>query len=336
MLATEIERSHDSSDVRPPRGRTPRAVPRALSRALHLAARVLGVLAAFLAFGLLGALVGCWHVARGRKPADHTCRGCRQRARLVRGGTFLLAGLVLLGSGMAVDQQAGDSGLPPCSAESPELTSGWHQARQVVTAPVSGLVRGYVHDRGGGLCEAGSMTLALLPAAASDSGVAVGSVVLTGDESPIGEEDGAAMARHESRHVTQWAASTLAAGPLAMPLLYALDDTFFPTSRNHFERAAGLEDGGYPHPDGTGPRPDRVKLLGLGLCVLLIGRRRLRWASRVLTGGRAGAMAHQRGFCPVHSTGWFRVTACARPTASGEPRRTAPRAPARSPSAGSS
>lgn len=288
----------DRRDQAPP-------APRATNRLLGS----LAAIAAFLAFGVLGLLVAGWRVARERTPAGPACARCRQSRRLRWAGTGLLAGLVLLGSGMAVHQQANEEGLPPCSAEPPAVSTGWNQARQIVTAPVSGLVRGYVHDRGGGLCEAGSMTLALLPAAASDSGVAVGSVVLTGDESPMGQKGGKAMARHESRHVTQWATLTLAAGPLAMPLLYALDDAFFPTSRNHFERAAGLEDGGYPRPDSAGPSPEWLKVSVLGLLLVLAGRRRLRWASRALVGGRAGAVARQRGLCPLHTEGWFRLPA---------------------------
>lgn len=308
MLTVETEQSPGSSAA-PDQPAPGPAAPRGTNRLLG----ALAAIAAFLAFGVLGLLVAGWRVVRGRTPDRPACARCRQGRRLRWAGMGLLAGLVLLGSGMAVHQEANEEGLPPCSAESSAVSTGWLQARQIVTAPVSGLVRGYVHDRGGGLCEAGSMTLALLPAAASDSGVAVGSVVLTGDESSMGQEGGEAMARHESRHVTQWATLTLAAGPLAMPLLYALDDAFFPESRNHFERAAGLEDGGYPHPDGAGPRPEWVKVSVLGLLLFLAGRRRLRWASRALVGGRAGAVARQRDLCPLHTEGWFRLPRPVRP-----------------------
>lgn len=153
------------------------------------------------------------------------------------------------------------------------------------------------------------MTLAFLPSAASDSKVAVGGVVLTGDRSSVGEADWKALANHESRHVTQWATLTLAGGPLAMPLLYAVDEAFFPRSRNHFERAAGLEDGGYSHPEGLGPRPQWAKVGVMGMLLVTVGWRRLRWTSRVLTGGAAAGAAHQRGLCPLHSRGWFRLPA---------------------------
>ncbi|MGH3347679.1 MAG: hypothetical protein ACRDO4_11920 [Nocardioides sp.] len=290
------------------------------SRGIRATARLLGVCAAVLAFGLLGLLVTVWHLTRGRPRADLACCCCRRRRDRARAGTFVLAGLVLAGSGMAVHQDMSNPDLPPCGTELPEpgtgepdhslghLTeAGWLYTRQVLTAPISGLARNYVDNRGGGLCEGGSMTLAFLPSGASDSGLAVGSVVLTGAESSVREGNWEAMARHESRHVNQWATFTLAGGPLAMPLLYAVDQALFPESRNHFERAAGLEDGGYQRPDGTGPRPEWVKVGLIVLVLVIAGWRRLRWTSRVLTGGTAAAVASHRGRCPLHSRGWFRL-----------------------------
>lgn len=222
---------------------------------------------------------------------------------------------------MAVHQHVSGPGLPQCSIELPEratanlddslvdVRGAWLQTRQLLTAPVTGMARHYVNDRGGGLCEAGSMTLAFLPSAASDSTVAVGNVVLTSEQSPMREGNGKALARHESRHVTQWATLTLTGGPLAMPLLYTVDEAFFPHSRNHFERAAGLDAGDYPHPDSFGPQPQWAKVGVLGMLVVVVGRRRLRWISRVVTGGATAAAAHQRGHCPLHSRGWFRLQA---------------------------
>jgi hypothetical protein len=286
---------------------------------LQVTVRTVGVLAAVLAFGLLGLLVWVWHLTRGRQAGDLACRCCCRRRSLARAGTFVLAGLVLAGSGMAVHQHVSGPALPHCDTELPERATAnlddslvevrgtWLQTRQLLTAPVTGLARHYVNDRGGGLCEAGSMTLAFLPSAASDSTVAVGSVVLTGDQSPMSQGNGKALAHHESRHVTQWATLTLAGGPLAMPLLYSVDEAFFPHSRNHFERAADLNDGGYRHPEGFGPRPQWAKVGVLGMLLVTLGRRRLRWISRLLTGGTAAAVAHQHGLCPLHSRGWFRL-----------------------------
>lgn len=287
------------------------------TQALRTTVRLLGLFAAMLAFGLLGLVVGTWHLTRGRRRADPACHCCRRRRHLALVGTVALAGLVLLGTGMTVNQHHSRPGLPRCATELPGPAAGnkpghplntvWLRARQVLTAPVSGLASRYVDNRGGGLCEGGSMTLAFLPSAASHSAVTVGGVVLTGTTTSTSGPDWEAMASHESRHITQWALLTLAGGPLAMPILYTADNAFFPQSRNHFERAAGLQDGGYPRPDDFGPRPQWSKVTVIGLLLVATGRRRLRWASRVLTGGARAAEAHHPGLCPVHSPGWFRL-----------------------------
>jgi hypothetical protein len=283
--------------------------------------RVLTVLAASLAFGVVGLVVAGWHLIRGRQPQHPLCGGCRRRRNLTLAATFAMAGLVVVGSGLAISQDVSSPGLPACGIQSPDRPKDvrdrlpteaartvWLETRQVLTAPVSGLVRHYAQDRGGGLCQADSMTLAFLPSEATDSNVAVGSVVLTDNHSSINKDDGG-LAAHESRHVTQWAALTLTAGPLTLPSLYAVDEAFFPYSRNHFERAADLEDGGYPAPDDTRPRPQWLKVGAIALLLFATGRRRLRWASRVLTGGTAAAAAHQPGRCPLHTPGWFRPRA---------------------------
>jgi hypothetical protein len=305
-------------------GGTERQGPRAI-------VRLVGVLAATLAFGLLGLLVGVWHLRRGRRSSDLACRSCRRRRGLALAATFLLAGLVVVGAGLAVHQTVSAPRLPQCDTQLREPATAtldrslrrdvgtiWLQTRQALTAPISGLARHYVADRGGGLCQGRSMTLAFLPSAASDSSFAVGSTVVT-DQPSMTEGNWKPLARHESRHVTQWATLTLTAGPLAMPLLYAVDEAFFPESRNHFERAAGLDDGGYAYPDGFGPQPQWAKVGVIGMLLLAVGRRRLRWVSRVLTGGVTAAVACQPGLCPLHSRGWF-----LRGRVSGDPGGTGP------------
>jgi hypothetical protein len=114
------------------------------------------------------------------------------------------------------------------------------------------------------------------------------------------------LARHEGHHLDQWAVFTLGGGPLAFPVSYYTDTAFFPFSRNHFERAAGLSDGNYPIPDSYGPDPvwPLVGLIALVLVVLL--RTRLRLLSRMLVGGREQRRRHLPDRCPRHSTGWFR------------------------------
>lgn len=109
---------------------------------------------------------------------------------------------------------------------------------------------------------------------------------------------------HESRHVDQWAVANLLAGPFAFPAAYFVEDALFPESRNHFEQDPGLSRGGYPPPSDNWPAPrwpDTAAIAALGL---LIFRRRLRWAVRVVRGGQGQRTAHAPYRCPVHTRGW--------------------------------
>lgn len=117
------------------------------------------------------------------------------------------------------------------------------------------------------------------------------------------------LALHESRHVNQWAVANFLAGPAAFPVAYAIDGVLFPGSRNHFERAAGLSDGGYPPAPGNWPAPRWPETAALALLVLIIFRRRLRWLSRIAVGGRSQARAHAPQHCPVHTRGWWTAPA---------------------------
>lgn len=111
----------------------------------------------------------------------------------------------------------------------------------------------------------------------------LGDIVLTPGFS-ISREQLRTLIGHEARHRAQWAVGTLIAGPFAFPVAYAIDDFFFPGSRNHFERQAGLRSGGYRHV-GTGPVLGPAQLAALGvlaavMVVALLGARRRRATAR--------------------------------------------------------
>jgi hypothetical protein len=233
----------------------------------------------------------------------------------------VLSLLVLLGSGMWVHRHVATAGLPECStdlvtaqgrpsfrwqrslAPSTPAARMWRRVRSVLTAPVAGFAHRYADTRAEGLCATPSVTVAFVPSAASDTALTVGDVFMTS----LPEEEAHAIARHESTHVSQWAALTLAGGPLALPVLYGVDNAVFPGARNHFERAAGLRAGNYTLPTGFGPKPrwGQVSLLA-ALCALLFWRR-LRWVSRAALLGSAGATYREPGRCRVHSRGWAEI-----------------------------
>ena len=81
---------------------------------------------------------------------------------------------------------------------------------------------------------------------------------------------------HEARHRAQWAVLTVIGGPLAFPVAYGVDDFFFPGSRNHFERLAGLDAGRYAHV-GTGPVLGPAQFAVLGALAAIIHCRGPSW-----------------------------------------------------------
>jgi hypothetical protein len=103
---------------------------------------------------------------------------------------------------------------------------------------------------------------------------------------------------HEARHRPQWAVGTVIGGPLAFPVAYAIDDFFFPGSRNHFERLAGLKSGGYAH-IGTGPVLGPAQLVALGaLAAIIIVAPLAAWHRRATARSRSGLIHRIRAGSP--------------------------------------
>jgi hypothetical protein len=271
--------------------------------------------AVFLSGGLLGLLVHGAHRRGFRLGDPHSCRQCRLRQRAGRAVVVALSLLMLTGTAMWVHQRFASPSLPDCASSadaskwrlSPSWSTpeneAWRRTRTALAAPITGIAYHYADSRGGGLCSAESVTVAFVPSAASDTALTVGDVFMTG----LPEDDAREIAQHESAHVSQWAVLNLAGGPAALPVLYSLDETLFPGARNHFERAAGLEQGNYRQPSGYGPNPQWGKIAGVGVLVVLLFWRRLRWASRALRHGSAGARYHEGGRCCLHSRGWVQM-----------------------------
>lgn len=291
--------------------------------------------ALLLCFGVIGLLWLLPPVRRRRRRRAAVCGACRRRQRV---GAVVIAGfaaLLLVGAATRAQIAVLDdcslrfaTGADEVVAETPTPDAApglWGRTRAAVNAPISGLMLMGTRAAGMDHCTGSTVLVAFPPSPTRESG---GSVVGDVFVSWLSEVDGVALpgqetyvrfgsdansepevveaiARHESRHVDQWAVATMIGGPTALPTAYYLDSLLFPLARNHFERAAGLEDGGYDVPPDFGPSPLWLPLaLSLALLVVVL-RRRIRWASRVLVSGRAGAVAHEDGRCPVHSRGWF-------------------------------
>ena len=190
--------------------------------------------------------------------------------------------------------------LPAATAGSPV----WNTVRRVVVAPPSGLALLASQAAGQHRCSGPPFTVTFSWPPNDNGGSTVGDTFVTwipSDSSDRSEQqrrirgtglssetsfvrfgpnlssdrlDEQRLAEHETRHLDQWAVFSVAGGPLAFQLAYWADSLLFPRSRSHFERDAGLAEGGYPEPDGTGPAPLWGPLTVLLAVLLLLARSR--------------------------------------------------------------
>jgi hypothetical protein len=276
--------------------------------------RVVWAVVAFTGAGIIGLVLVLPPLRWLRPRRVLACDLCQRRHRRILAAIVVLAALSVVGFGLRVSQKARE--LPACVADTsiakgqkvvdpsmPQRGSLWSTARSALTAPASGLALGFVELRGQGLCSVGdpNITLAFVPQANDRPGSMVGEVFLASPTPRVNAVRAAELARHESRHVDQWAVFSLIGGLTLLPAAYLVDETLFPASENHFEQSAGLDAGGYDPPP-TPPVGPQLWAIALWLGVVVtLSRRRIRWASRTLVRKRT---THEPGRCPVHTTGW--------------------------------
>lgn len=230
--------------------------------------RVLWWAACLICGGLLGLVLAAVGTLRGRVPS-------RRRVAVVVAGTVvqLVCALSFTAAGSAGDFRTG----PVPSAGGAGV---WAAARTVVNAPVSGAALLYGMGQGGEVYQGDNGTTAVvLDDGVVRAGTMFGTVFLTDQRMETQTPRAHRLAEHEARHADQWAAFSLAAGPAAFPALYAFDEAFFPGAFNHFERQAGLEDGGYDTPSDCPSLAGQLTLAALGLLagsVLIVRHRRRR------------------------------------------------------------
>jgi hypothetical protein len=242
------------------------------------------------------------------------CDLCQRRHRRLLFAMVALALVSVTGFGLRFSHEARE--LPACVADTsiaegrrvidpqaPSRPQPWSSVRSLTTAPVSGLALAFAQTRGRGLCSVGDppITLAFVPQAGHRMGSMVGEVLLASPVPRLNPVRAHDLALHESRHVDQWAVCDIVGGIGLLPALYAVDETLYPDSENHFEQAAGLADGGYPAPPDppSGPRSWAIALWAGVL--LLLPRRRVRWAVRTIVRRRSTCDPDR---CPVHTRGW--------------------------------
>ena len=276
--------------------------------------RAVWMLVAFAGGGLLGLFLVLPRTRVLRPRRVLACDLCQRRHRRLLAVMVVLALLSVAGLGLRLSQRARE--LPACAADTsiaegrrvidpraPSPPPLWSTVRSVMTAPVSGLALGFAEARGRGLCSVGDppITLAFVPQAGEQMGSMVGEVFLASPVPRINPVRARDLAEHESRHVDQWAACTIVGGISLLPVLYLVDDTLYPGSENHFEQAAGLFDGAYPPPPDPPRGPQAWAIVLWAGVILLVARRRIRWAVRTLV-RRTTVTDPAR--CGVHTTGW--------------------------------
>ena len=302
------------------------------------------LLAYVTCFGLIGLIWSLPWFRRRRRRRSRTCTTCARHHRIA---TVVLTCLtVLLVVGGLTRVQAGTTEHIRCHSqitddgdirpEPPLPHVEPHPARAatraVLVAPSSGLALLGGRAAGMSTCSTARMLVTFwAPPRSSGGGTVVGDVFVSWIPAPtpgnpvrygIARETGsmrygpnisrhrgeeAALVRHESRHIDQWAFGSIVAGPLSFPVLYFVDEAFFPLSRNHFERAAGLAGGGYPPAPDNWPAPHWPEVTALLVVAALLARRRIRWTSRRLLGGREEASARAPQRCSLHTKGWRRA-----------------------------
>jgi hypothetical protein len=189
----------------------------------------------------------------------------------------VIAGLVIIAVGSVGRLAAAFQSVPACSPPggAQAARSGRFDvslvAQDAATWPETGIGLLYARARNAHVCLSRSAHYYVAPHADNIAGtraMTLGDIVLTPGFN-ASREQLRTLIGHEARHRAQWAVATLIGGPFAFPVAYAIDDFFFPGARNHFERQAGLESGGYGH-EGIGPVLGPAQLAVLAVLAAII------------------------------------------------------------------
>jgi hypothetical protein len=228
----------------------------------------LGALTMVLLGGVLGLAWWSWRHRPGGQPVARF-----RRVRVI----LVAAGLVIIAVGSVGRLDTVFQPTPACSPPGGAQAARNGQfdvslvAQEAATWPETGIGLLYSRARNAHVCLSRSAYYYVGVHADNIAGtkaMTLGDIVLTpGFDIP--REQLRTLVGHEARHRAQWAVGTVIGGPLAFPIAYGVDNFFFPGSRNHFERQAGLGSGGYAHA-GTGPVLGPAQLATLGVLAAII------------------------------------------------------------------
>ncbi|MBK6562279.1 hypothetical protein [Candidatus Amarobacter glycogenicus] len=239
-------------------------------------------LAVFAVFGVLGIAVTAVlrHRVKGGR-LQHVGKGA-----VAVGSAALFVGAIVRG---ATAMTGVDRCEPPpeiknyAAEQAAEAAISIGRLDQVMTWSVSGIAIFYGRLAGADICyfEAHKYYLSTFDRwPLSRGSVFVGNVLLSKRLDDRSVDRILELSSHEVAHREQWSWATVIGGPLAFPVGYTVDNFFFPDAANHFERAAGLDEGGYDT-DRTSPRLGwgevaalAVSLAGIEIASLAVRRER--------------------------------------------------------------
>jgi hypothetical protein len=245
--------------------------------------RMLSPANALLVGGLFGLAYWAWRRTKARQNGP-------RRAVLGRATIAVFSGLLIFGA--LFRTVVAIQGVPECPVVSDQSTHRpAHPAvddlEKAITWPSSGLGMAYAQMRHGHRCYVSGEGLYLDEHHHSFFGrksLTVGDVFLTRVRDKQSLQHRLDLFFHERHHRRQWAIATVLAGPIAFPVAYSIDNIFFPSARNHFEREAGLAAGGYDPEAQGGPSFRAVDIAMLAIVAgsaEAVARRGRRRRSRV-------------------------------------------------------
>ena len=252
----------------------------------------LGGCSAVLLGGILGLALWSWWWRRYRPGGQPVARFRRTRVAVVA------AGLVIIAVGavwrLTVAIQHTPACAPPGGVHTAARSGPFDVsllAQQAATWPETGIGLLYSRASDARICLSRGADFYVAVHANNPAGAKamnLGDILLSPGFN-ISKDQRRTLVGHEARHRAQWAVLTAMGGPLAFPVAYAVDNFFFPGSRNHFERLAGLESGGYTHV-GYGPVLGPAQLAALGaLAAIIVVALLAAWHRRASTRSRSGA-----------------------------------------------
>jgi hypothetical protein len=247
--------------------------------------RIVRIAAYFLTFGVVGALLMSRSGSRLASAAE-SCAHCRRSHRMRRLafgfyvtaclGFLVVRGTLVTQPAAACQPQAWHTPGDVAAFASVAPTSVGGVVRSIADAVPTGAGLAYSRALGANVCTFSPQGIYVADVVSGYVGRGafdLGQFVLSQPQPGFTSDAVLSVEAHEAVHTRQWSAFTIAAGPLAFPASYFFDELFFPGAYNHFERNAGLINGGYWPPDQAPPARSALMLPAAAALIALVAGR---------------------------------------------------------------